>query len=629
MPYVPTPSGARYHYEVYGGGGEKVLFVAGFACCKGYWKATVAHLLKRGRSHSDRVAPSLSPSPSPPRRLSLSVPPSLPSSASSPCSLSSPPSTPSALSSPNRYDICVFDTRGFGKTSAGGLTRYSTTTMAVDVLAILCHLGWVRPHPDSPYATLSPPNPSGSTSSLSTPPPLHIVSWSLGGMVCQELSFLLLSPSSLLSHSLASLVFTSSSPGGYRDPDEAALTYALRNQPPWSGFKKIVRVMTALTTKSRLHWLLRLHYGDEYLDAPYEGVWPLPTEFEEAFTGADAGERAAVRAMGKLERKEDRREDRREERRRAGNLSDDDGNVDVDTPSPRPASASAVTPVASPVKGTGVGSRLRNRDVLVEVYGTRSPFDRHVVGYLWSLAHHVLAVYTHAFSRERFHLLHSYNSLLPASDAQPKTFTRTTTQVTVPAALPPPALSSVASRRVHPLVVVGDCDELIAPQNSVTLAKYLRCPALIFKGSGHMVYVEHAAVYGDVLHRHFGMARGAGGRWYEDECIKVVDYTQGVGVERGGRRLSTISATLSSGRGVGEGGEGKGGGRWGMTGWRRLLTCFFVWKLLSSLPMWQGMRPARWWFQSLREVLRPILMLYQHLRSLMWWRITTCAQWLQ
>ena len=42
MPYVPTPSGARYHYELYGDGEEKVLFVAGFACCKGYWKASVA-----------------------------------------------------------------------------------------------------------------------------------------------------------------------------------------------------------------------------------------------------------------------------------------------------------------------------------------------------------------------------------------------------------------------------------------------------------------------------------------------------------------------------------------------------------------------------------------------------------
>ena len=271
--------------------------------------------------------------------------------------------------------------------------------------------------------------------------------------------------------------------------------------------------------------------------------------------------------MGQQERKEDLLEDRRQARKQAG-LSDEaeDGlQTPPRTPSPQLPEGSGVGGKGG-VVGEG-GKRLRNRDVLVEVYGTRSPFDRNVLGYLWSLFHHVLAVYTHAFSKERFHLLHQYNSSTPATDSTPKTFTRTTTSVTVPTALPPPSLTQVQSRRVHPLVIVGDSDELIAPQNSLTLAKYLRCACLIFKGGGHMVYVEHATVYGDVLHKHFRMAREGRvrGGWYEDDSIKVVDYTQGVGVERG-RRLSTIAASLSSGR-VGQVGEGKGDRRWRMTGW--------------------------------------------------------------
>ena len=547
----------------------------------------------------------------------------------------------------------MFDTRGFGKTSVGDpLTSFSTSSMAVDVLAILCHLRWVIPSPSSPYLPLSTPSPSPSPSPSTpsspssllltpAPPTIHIVSWSLGGMICQELSFLLLSPSSSLSHSLASLVFTSSSPGGYRDPDEPTLSYFLRNQPPWSGFKTILRVIFSWSRERRIRWLLRLHYAEEWLDK--EWVGERGEEEEECFC-VEGCERAAVRGMGRLERKEERREERRQARRRATGVDCDDSGDDAEDDG---GDLSPMAPPSAPLPSTAaIGRRLRNRDVLAEIYASRSPFDRNVLGYLYSLAHHVVAVYTHAFSRERFHLLHQYNTTTThqaggeGGHAASRTYTKTTTSITMPSSLPAPsALTQPTTRRVHPLVLVGDHDELIAPQNSLTLAKYLRCACLIFRDSGHMIYVEHPQAFADILHRHFRVARegGSGRGWYEDEVIKVEDYTQSV---RGGeRRLSTISTSLSSGtrrvQGEGaaaaeEGEEGKKGGGlgvWGVSGWRSLLTCFFVWKLLSSLPPLRvRFQPS--WMTSFREVVRPLLLLYQHLRSLLLWRVRSTLQWM-
>ena len=270
---------------------------------------------------------------------------------------------------------------------------------------------------------------------------------------------------------------------------------------------------------------------------------------------------------------------------------------------------------------------------------------------MWSLAHHVIAVYTHAFSRERFHLLHQYNSTTalpvpfpPSSSSSPsstsslsdakdsgreavKVFQRVTTSVTVPCSMPAPAsLTQSRSRRVHPLVLVGDKDELIAPQNSLTLAKYLRCPCLVFKDSGHMIYVEHPMAFANILHKHFSTSLHPLSPsspplcWYEDATIKVIDYTLS---ERGGhRRASTIASTLSSG------GRERGSMVGGMGGVRGLLTFFFVWKLVQSLPQLRAVMRAQWW-GGMREILRPLLLLYGHLRSLLLWRVRTILQWMR
>ena len=599
MPYVPAPSGARYHYELYGDGDEKLLFMGGFACCKGYWKASVAHLLNKGKlKHSSTPSssastPRASTSSLTPQALPTSVSldylrapvvsvssstPTSPATPTSPISLSTQPL--SASSGPtNRYQIAVFDTRGFGRTTAGSLTtRFSTSSMALDTLSILMHLGWVRPErEESPFWSL---RGQAGYVGQSDMPLLHIVSWSLGGMIAQELSFLLLSTSSHLSHHLTSLVFTSSSPGGYRRPDEPTSSYLLRNQPPWEGWKLIMRILFgAWTNEGRIKYVLRLHFNEEYLKRRYEGVWPVVDE-EECFC-VEGCEKAAVRRMAREERREERQESRRIAEERSGVHLADKEEVKQNGHKGLIASVSSstyLTSVSSQPSLLSSARPLTNADVLSQMYATRSPFDKNVLSYLWSLSQHVVAVYTHAFTKEKFHVLHTYNdtvsSSLPSSSvsapssptAANTTTTHNTESITIPSNMPgPPEVSDPSTRYVYPLVLTGDNDKLIAPQNSLTLARFLRCPCIVVKDSGHMVYVEHPQLFAGVLHKHFRISRerreagrsaygtghGKTGRgeegegWYEDDVVKVVDYTHSLTPDRT-RRLSTISNTLSS-----------------------------------------------------------------------------------
>ena len=605
MPYVPAPSGARYHYELYGDGDEKVLFMGGFACCKGYWKASVAHLLNKGKlkhlsspsssastpraTASSAMGAALPTSASldflrAPKPLSSSAPTS-PATPKSPISLATHTSSSSADRT-NRYQIAVFDTRGFGQTTAGSLTtRFSTSSMALDTLYILLHLGWVKPErEESPFWSLRGRAGQAGEHDM---PLLHVVSWSLGGMIAQELSFLLLSTSSHLSHHLTSLVFTSSSPGGYRSPDEPTTSYLLRNQPPWEGWKLIMYILFgAWSNAGRIKYVLRLHFSEEYLKKRFEGVWPVVDE-EECFC-VEGCEKAAVRRMAREERKEERQELKRiTEQTNGAQLvngkeeAKQNGHVGLVASVSSSNSLSSVS--SQPHLLSSPSARpLTNADVLAQMYATRSPFDKNVLSYLWSLSQHVFAVYTHAFTKEKFHVIHTYNDtsicasptssplstspIAISASASSTTTTRTTGTITIPSSVAtPPSVSDPAIRFVYPLVLTGDNDKLIAPQNSLTLARFLRCPCIVVKDSGHMLYVEHPQLFAGVLHKHFRISRerreagrGAYGTgdgksskgeegegWYEDAVVKVVDYTHSLTPDRT-RRLSTISNSLSS-----------------------------------------------------------------------------------
>lgn len=72
----------------------------------------------------------------------------------------------------DRYEIAVFDSRGFGKSGDTFFSRYSSRNMARDILAFLEHLGWVK----STW-------PGASEEDRQKLPVLHLVGWSMGGTI--------------------------------------------------------------------------------------------------------------------------------------------------------------------------------------------------------------------------------------------------------------------------------------------------------------------------------------------------------------------------------------------------------------------------------------------------------------
>lgn len=177
-------------------------------------------------------------------------------------------------------------------------------------------------------------------------------------------------------------------------------------------------------------------------------------------------------------------------------------------------------------------------------------------------------------------------------------------------------------RRVTPLVLTGDNDLLIAPQNSLTLAKYLCCACIIIKDSGHMMYVEHPQLFANILHKHFRLSREkrvqqtqqTASGWYEDDVVRVVDYTHPNSPERH-RRLSTISSSLSS-----SSVPSKPTFLPSLSSLQSLLTFFFLFKLISALPQLHLLRGRM--IGSFSEVVRPIVLLHRHIRSLLMYHLT-------
>jgi pimeloyl-ACP methyl ester carboxylesterase len=92
------------------------------------------------------------------------------------------------------YTSLTFDNRGMGLSSKP-LTRYSTSEMARDIVELLEHLGWI------PKRTIA-----NMTSPPSTKPQLNIIGVSMGGMIAQELAFL------LPPNTISSLILVSTAP---------------------------------------------------------------------------------------------------------------------------------------------------------------------------------------------------------------------------------------------------------------------------------------------------------------------------------------------------------------------------------------------------------------------------------
>lgn len=79
----------------------------------------------------------------------------------------------------DKYTVLILDNRGMGDSDVP-LMRYSTSEMARDAIEVLEHVGWL---PQNSLATTS-------SSSSKTERSLHVIGISMGGMIAQEVGYL-------------------------------------------------------------------------------------------------------------------------------------------------------------------------------------------------------------------------------------------------------------------------------------------------------------------------------------------------------------------------------------------------------------------------------------------------------
>ncbi|PSR87156.1 Alpha/Beta hydrolase protein [Coniella lustricola] len=80
----------------------------------------------------------------------------------------------------DKYSVLCLDNRGMGDSDVP-LMRYSTSEMARDAIEVLAHVGWL---PADPLSSTSTADPDSKRS-------LHVIGISMGGMIAQEIAYLI------------------------------------------------------------------------------------------------------------------------------------------------------------------------------------------------------------------------------------------------------------------------------------------------------------------------------------------------------------------------------------------------------------------------------------------------------
>ncbi|KAI9510290.1 Alpha/Beta hydrolase protein [Russula earlei] len=127
-----------------------------------------------------------------------------------------------------QYSILVFDNRGVGNSDAPR-GPYTTSSMAEDVITLLDFLSWTDKRS------------------------LHLLGFSLGGMIAQELAY-------RIPERLISLTLGVTTAGGF----------PLFNFPPWIGMKGIIRLQFIRDPKRRIPHTLEMCFNAAWLDAKAE-----------------------------------------------------------------------------------------------------------------------------------------------------------------------------------------------------------------------------------------------------------------------------------------------------------------------------------------------------------------------
>lgn len=83
----------------------------------------------------------------------------------------------------DKYTVLTIDNRGMGDSDVP-LMRYSTSEMARDAIEVLEHVGWL------PQGTLSSSSSGSSAAAKEQQRTLHVIGISMGGMIAQELAYL-------------------------------------------------------------------------------------------------------------------------------------------------------------------------------------------------------------------------------------------------------------------------------------------------------------------------------------------------------------------------------------------------------------------------------------------------------
>ncbi len=182
-----TPFGYSLNYRLDGTGDEKILLVIGFSACGQYWGPLVDAIHNKY---------------------------------------------------PGRYTTCIYDQRGVGKSTTKFLEKFSSTTIARDILGILLHLGWIARHV-----------------------PLHLISWSMGGFGSIEFVNLLLKEvNGTLNLSSLTLCNT-----GHKFAFPAARSLVPGFSAVCKGF---LCFMFGISTKWFIPEILLMHYSKSFLSDP-------------------------------------------------------------------------------------------------------------------------------------------------------------------------------------------------------------------------------------------------------------------------------------------------------------------------------------------------------------------------
>jgi pimeloyl-ACP methyl ester carboxylesterase len=183
---VRTKCGYNLRTRIDGSGPEKIMFVMGFASSMDYWSPLVEVIHE---------------------------------------------------TFPGRYTTCVYDQRGIGGSVDDKYSRFTSRTIARDILSILVDLDWLNKYE-----------------------PLHLIGWSMGGFGCIEFVDMMLTVTGSSTLNLASLILCNTG-SKFVLPNAVGLANGLI-----SVLKALYLLIRGGPSECIIPNILKVHYSRKYLE---------------------------------------------------------------------------------------------------------------------------------------------------------------------------------------------------------------------------------------------------------------------------------------------------------------------------------------------------------------------------